>query len=179
VNNSRALRIEPTDPAYAPNIIAGYSGNSVTTGVVGATIAGGGGSGSLNVVTDDGGTVGGGWLNQAGDNGGTTSDKACATVGGGYNNTGDTVAADGKETHSEYFAKPDGKDYPMRSESADAIWVKKIDDHNNEWTTKKGGKVVASGKTSYSKDGKMRTLTWTEIDDKGKKFENIAIYARQ
>jgi len=44
---------------------------------------------------------------------------------------------------------------------------------------KKGGKVVASGKTSYSKDGKIRTLTWTEIDDKGKNFENTAIYARQ
>ena len=105
--------------------------------------------------------------------------KNMAAADGGYNSTGDTVAADGKETHSEYFAKPDGKDYPVKSGTADAIWVKKIDDHNNEWATKKGGKVVASGKTSYSKDGKMRTLTWTEIDDKGKKFENTAIYARQ
>lgn len=105
--------------------------------------------------------------------------KNTAAADGGYNNTADTVAADGKETHSEYFAKPDGKDYPMKSGTADAIWVKKIDDHNNEWTTKSGGKVVASGKTSYSKDGNMRTLTWTEVDDKGKKSENTAIYSRQ
>ena len=105
--------------------------------------------------------------------------KNMAAADGGYNNTGDTVTADGKETHSEYFAKPDGKDYPMKSGTADAIWVKKIDDHTNEWATKKGGKVVASGKTSYSKGGKVRTLTWTETDEKGKKFESTAIYDRQ
>ena len=105
--------------------------------------------------------------------------KNMAAADGGYNNTADTVAADGKETHSEYFAKPDGKDYPMKSGTADAIWVKKIDDYRNEWATKKGGKVVTSGTTSYSRDGKGRTLTWTSTDEKGQTFESTAIYTRQ
>jgi hypothetical protein len=86
VNNARALRIEPT--ATSPNIIGGFSGNSVTSGVVGATISGGGESGGLtNRVTDNYGTVGGGVVNQAGDNAGTTSDRPYATVGGGNGNS--------------------------------------------------------------------------------------------
>ena len=69
------------------NFIAGYSGNTVTSGVVGATISGGGESSSENLVTDDYGTVSGGKENQAGDDANTTSDKPYATVGGGYHNT--------------------------------------------------------------------------------------------
>jgi len=68
------------------NFIAGNSGNSVTTGVVGATISGGGAGGGINRVTDDYGTVGGGYYNQAGDNAGVTSDRPYATVAGGYYN---------------------------------------------------------------------------------------------
>ena len=62
-NNSRVLRIEPT--AGTPNIIAGYLGNYVPAGVVGATIGGGGKSGNATWVTDDYGTVGGGFGNLA------------------------------------------------------------------------------------------------------------------
>jgi len=71
----------------SPNLIGGYSGNSVTAGVVGGTIGGGGVSTSTNRVTDDYGTVGGGYGNRAGDNAGGTSDAPHATVGGGYQNT--------------------------------------------------------------------------------------------
>ena len=84
VNGQRALRLEPH--ATSPNIIGGYSGNSVTGGVYGATVGGGGASSSTNRVTDDYGTVGGGTGNQAGDNAGTTSDRPYATVGGGSGN---------------------------------------------------------------------------------------------
>jgi hypothetical protein len=68
----------------APNVIGGASFNSVSSGVVGATIGGGGATnylGSLfytNSVTGNFGTVGGGAQNTAGN---------YATVGGGYNNT--------------------------------------------------------------------------------------------
>jgi len=85
VNNARALRLEPN--ATSPNVIGGYSGNTVTPGVAGAAIGGGGSSGNTNRVTDDGGTVGGGANNQAGDSAGTTTDRLYATVGGGTWNT--------------------------------------------------------------------------------------------
>lgn len=72
--------------AASPNVRGGYSGNSITVGVKGATISGGGVAASVNIVTDDYGTVGGGRDNQAGDNAGSTTDKAYATVAGGYGN---------------------------------------------------------------------------------------------
>jgi hypothetical protein len=80
--------------ATSPNLIGGFSGNSVTSGVVGASIGGGGESGfSTNRVTDDFGTVGGGGNNQAGDNAGTTSNSRFATVGGGEGNTASGLLA--------------------------------------------------------------------------------------
>jgi hypothetical protein len=65
--------------ATSPNIIGGYSGNSVTSGVVGATIGGGGHAGFPNQVTSDFGVVGGGDHN--------TASGTVATVGGGEGNT--------------------------------------------------------------------------------------------
>ncbi|HDD25398.1 MAG TPA: hypothetical protein ENF52_08175, partial [Chloroflexi bacterium] len=85
VNGKRALRLEPN--ANSPNVVGGYSGNSVTDGVAGASIGGGGTIWNDNRVTDNYGTIGGGIKNQAGNDAGTVSDKQYATVGGGYGNT--------------------------------------------------------------------------------------------
>jgi trimeric autotransporter adhesin len=85
VNNTRVMRYEPN--VTSPNIIGGYSGNSITAGVVGGTIGGGGLASSTNIVTDDYGTVAGGRDNQAGDGAGTTADRLYSTVGGGFSNT--------------------------------------------------------------------------------------------
>lgn len=101
VNGSRALRIEPN--TTSPNLIGGQSGNSVTSGVRGATIGGGGTIAfTNNQVTDDFGTIGGGDANQAGDNAGTTSDRTHATVGGGFSNTasGDDATVGGGNTNT-------------------------------------------------------------------------------
>ena len=97
VDNQQALRIEP--PADSPNLVGGYSGNSVTSGLYGATIGGGGEPGSPNLVSGITGTVGGGRKNVA---------SLSATVGGGYNNTaggaysavggGDSNTASGSES---------------------------------------------------------------------------------
>ncbi len=84
VYDARALRLEPN--AITPNVIGGHFGNTVTSGVYGATIGGGGESGYPNTVTDNFGTVGGGGHNQAGDAAGTQSDAEYATVAGGMGN---------------------------------------------------------------------------------------------
>ena len=73
--------------ATSPNVIGGYSGNSVEPGAVGATIAGGGLNGGENRVFDNHGTVGGGGNNQAGTDDGPPSFSEFATVGGGDSNT--------------------------------------------------------------------------------------------
>ncbi|MFO1313633.1 MAG: hypothetical protein U1F41_16390 [Burkholderiales bacterium] len=90
-NNGRVMRYEPN--AVSPNVIGGSPANSVTSGVRGATIGGGGVPAgdtdpslfneAPNVVTDAYGTVGGGYANQAGDGAGTVTDAPFATVAGG------------------------------------------------------------------------------------------------
>jgi hypothetical protein len=91
VDGERAWRVEPT--ANGPNLIGGFMDNAVTTGVLGATVAGGGRAGGLNHVTDDYGTVAGGVSNQAGDDAGNTNNAAFATVGGGEFNLATANAA--------------------------------------------------------------------------------------
>jgi hypothetical protein len=80
--------------ANSPNLIGGYSGNSVTVGPIGATISGGGMSSNPNRVTASFGTIGGGLGNTAsgefvtiGGGGYNTASGYVATVGGGYVNT--------------------------------------------------------------------------------------------
>ncbi|WP_395795259.1 tail fiber domain-containing protein [Aquimonas sp.] len=99
--NVQSLRLEPSTILFngtsiTANIIAGSSANSVTPGVRGATIAGGGvPSGESdpdyfdeapNRVADAYGTVGGGYNNRAGDGAGSVTDRGFATVSGGYSN---------------------------------------------------------------------------------------------
>ncbi|MDP4289330.1 MAG: hypothetical protein Q8922_15555 [Bacteroidota bacterium] len=83
--SKRVMRYEPN--GVSANLIGGYQGNSVSSTVVGATIAGGGLNGFTNSVTDDVSFVGGGSLNQAGNGNGSTVDASHATVGGGGGNT--------------------------------------------------------------------------------------------
>ncbi len=131
VNGQRALRLEPN--ATSPNLIGGYSGNSVNAGVVGATIGGGGYSGVINQVTANYGTVGGGSGNTASDTGatvgggsnntasgwnatvagggGNTASNTNATVGGGYGNVasgGDATVAGGRENTASHHAAVGG-----------------------------------------------------------------------
>jgi hypothetical protein len=91
VNATQALRLEPT--SGTPNLVGGYSGNSVTEGVYGAVIAGGGESGEVNRVTDIYGTVGGGRNNQAGKTIGVIGFSSFATVSGGLENTASGLVA--------------------------------------------------------------------------------------
>lgn len=99
--NAQSLRLEPSTQVFnglpiTANLIAGSHANSVTAGVRGATIAGGGlPSGASdpdflsegpNRVTDAFGSVGGGYANVAGDDAGSVVAQAYATVAGGRSN---------------------------------------------------------------------------------------------
>ncbi len=85
VIQAQGLRLQPN--ATSPNLIGGHQDNTVTDGVAGATVGGGGTGSSPNSVTDNFGTVGGGEDNQAGDDAGMATDAMYATVGGGQQNT--------------------------------------------------------------------------------------------
>jgi Chaperone of endosialidase len=105
VNGLLAFRLQPT--ASIPNVLGGIGGSS--TGVQGATIAGGGGIfASANVVRDNFGVIGGGFGNRVGNGGTTTTDATLATVAGGGGNRatgqGSTVGGGGPNTASANLA---------------------------------------------------------------------------
>lgn len=92
VSGTPALRLFP-DP-ISPNVIGGYRGNIVDSGISGATIGGGGASGNVNRAAGNFATVGGGFQNIAsgqratvGGGGYNTASSINATIGGGYGNT--------------------------------------------------------------------------------------------
>lgn len=72
--------------ATSPNLVGGYAGNVMGTGVEGGVIAGGGVSGSPNQAFDHWSAVGGGYGNIAGSDDDNPTDHGHATVGGGSYN---------------------------------------------------------------------------------------------
>jgi len=105
--------------------------------------------------------------------------KNVPAEGGGYTQIVDGVEADGKTYHREFTARPDGKEYPRKGDVDDVISVKKIDDRHAQWVTKKDGKVKLSGRTSYSRDGKVRTMTYAFTNKQGKKIKITEVHDRQ
>ncbi len=119
-NGSRVMRYEPN--GISPNVIGGSPANSVTAGLRGATIAGGGvpmgdtdpiwASEAPNRATDHYGTVGGGYANRAGNDDAALENAAFATVGGGWANTASggysTVDGGHANTASGEYSTVDG-----------------------------------------------------------------------
>jgi hypothetical protein len=107
VSGTPALRLEPS--GGTPNLIGGYSGNSVADGVVGATVGGGGDSDHPNQVMGDFAAVGGGvgniasgagsFIGGGGYGSGNEALGVASTIGGGFGNvvttTGDYATIGG------------------------------------------------------------------------------------
>ena len=92
----------------------------------------------------------------------------------------DGVDKDGKAIHSEWTGKFDGKDYPVTGNpNEDTRAYKKVDARTLDFTSKKGDKVVTTGRVAVSADGKTRTVTTTATDASGKKSHNTAVYDKQ
>ena len=98
----------------------------------------------------------------------------------GMKQVGDVVDSAGKSLKTEYTAKYDGKDYAVKGDpNRDMVALKKIDDYTFEFTNKKGGKVMTTGKVVYSKDGKTRTVTNSGTNAQGQKISNTMVYDKQ
>jgi uncharacterized Zn-binding protein involved in type VI secretion len=89
------------------------------------------------------------------------------------------VDKDGKPRHGVWEGKTDGKAYKTKGNMPwDSMAYKVVNDHTYELTAMKGGKVISSGKSTISADGKTRTVTMSGTMD-GKKFKNKAVYDKQ
>lgn len=83
-------------------------------------------------------------------------------------------------SRSEFAAKFDGKDYPIRGNpNADVVTLKRVDDTTYEVIGKQRGKVTITSRVSHSADGKTRTVVQTGVDAKGQKVMNRLVYDRR
>jgi len=91
--------------------------------------------------------------------------------------TVDGVDKDGKPTHSVWVGKFDGKAYPVKGNLPyNSVAYKVVNDHSNDITTTKDGKVVWYGRITVAADGKSRTVTINGTGADGKKFKGNAVY---
>ena len=94
---------------------------------------------------------------------------------------GDAITAEGKALHEEVTAKYDGKDYPYPGSTyADTMAFKKIDADTFDQVMKKNGKVAATAREVFSKDGKTLTRTIKAKDEKGREsIIAVVVYEKQ
>ncbi len=154
VSSGRAIRIEGN--ATSPNLIGGYRGNSVASGIEGATISGGGFEFGVNEVTADFGTVGGGQLN--------TASGFSATVPGGESNTasGDrsTIGGGDSNTASDPWSTVGGGDSNTASEFWATVSGGRVNTASKQWSTVSGGlENTASGTSSTVGGGEFNTAS--------------------
>jgi hypothetical protein len=97
--------------------------------------------------------------------------------------TAEGTFSDGKSLHDEWTGKLDGKDYPVTNSTpgagAEARSYTKVNARTLKFTNKRGGKVTTTGTVKLAADGKSRTVTRTDIDEKGKKTNSTQVYDKQ
>ena len=94
--------------------------------------------------------------------------------------TVDGIDKDGKPTHSVWIGKADGKAYPAKGNlSYDSVAYKVVNDRTYDLTGMKDGKVLWSGPSTVSADGKSRTVTINGTGADGKKFSGKAVYDKE
>lgn len=91
--------------------------------------------------------------------------------------TVDGLDKDGKPTHSVWVGKWDGKAYPVKGNMPyNSAAYKVVNDHTNDITAMKDGKMVWSGRITVAANGKSRTVTINGTGADGKKFKANAVY---
>jgi hypothetical protein len=103
-----------------------------------------------------------------------------------YDAAGDDtkVTVDGTDgggaTHNEWTGKFDGKCYAVTGDAtANQRCYRVVNGHTMTFTNKLAGQVVVNGRIAVSMNGKMRTLTTTGTDAKGKRIRSVAVYDKQ
>jgi hypothetical protein len=92
----------------------------------------------------------------------------------------DTVAyKDGHAIRTEWVAKYDGKDYPMKSDPTHTISISRASDHFFNFKIKVNGRVTTTGQIVCSPDRQSQTITATEVDAHGTQTQFATFWDRE
>jgi hypothetical protein len=94
----------------------------------------------------------------------------------------DRTNSDGTNQQFEYTTNLDGKSYPITGNGpygADAISANLTSPNTITSTLTRGGKVVGTGTSVVSKDGKTLTISGKGTDEKGKTYASAVVYDKQ
>jgi hypothetical protein len=106
--------------------------------------------------------------------------RTYVTAGNEIKATSKGVDANGKATTGAWVVNYDGKDRPATGlTDADTLSLKRIDAFTAEFTQKKAGKVVSTGKRVISKDGKTMTITTKGTDAKGVATTTVQVFDKR
>lgn len=92
----------------------------------------------------------------------------------------DWLTADGEPMRAEYFAVPDGEQYPLDNPQAEnsTMSMVRVDEHTLDSTVKRGGEITAHTRRVLSEDGSTMTITQSTSTPDGNTFKNVSVYAR-
>jgi hypothetical protein len=106
--------------------------------------------------------------------------RTYAVAADGIKATVNGMDAEGQAITSEWTMNPDGKDRPLTGNpNADTLSIKRIDTNTVEFTLKKAGKVVITGRRTISKDGKTMTLTSKGTNAQGKSVNDVEVFEKK
>jgi hypothetical protein len=92
----------------------------------------------------------------------------------------DGVDAHGHAFHSAWEGRFDGQERPVTGDpNSDSRSYTKVNENTLDFTVKKAGHVVATGRIVVAADEKTRTVTSWSTDSKGKKIKSIAFYHKE
>jgi hypothetical protein len=116
---------------------------------------------------------------------GTLDKEATVTFaadGDGIKRTVTGVDGDGQKLDMSATIPWDGMEHKVDGPNGAPpamVAVKTVNANTLNVTVKVNDKVVASGRTVVSKDGKKMTAAFKGEDPKGRKFDNVEVYERQ
>ncbi|HYM19093.1 MAG TPA: hypothetical protein VEU06_11055 [Micropepsaceae bacterium] len=74
----------------------------------------------------------------------------------------------------------DGQSHPVTGVPAyDANSIKRVDAYTFDYTRTKAGKVVQTGRSVFSIDGKTATFMTTGVDANGQQISNVVVFEKQ
>ena len=89
----------------------------------------------------------------------------------------DGVDANGHAFHSVWEGRFDGNERPVTGDPmSDSRSYTKVNENTLDFTIKKAGKIMGSGRIVVAADEKTRTVTSWSTNSEGKKVKSVAVY---